>query len=84
MKQTYQIADNNLALSVSSSTLGRNRFGSAAASWLGSLLNAADRGSDFGSSRASLRRTAVTSRLALGRDDVVKGLVELARHFECW
>lgn len=76
---TYQIADNNLALS-SASHFGGSRLGRSTASRPGILLDAANRGSSLGAGRAPLRWASVTSRLALGRDDIVERLIELARH----
>lgn len=77
---TYQIAHEDLAIA-SGRGLGGNWFGRGASGWLRVLLNATDNGtSRLWTVGPSLGCTAVAGRLALGRDDVVKGLVELAGH----
>lgn len=77
---TYQIAHDDLAISVGSGSLGKSRLRSSATSGLGRLLNASDGSSGSGAAgRASLGRAAAAGA-ALRRGDLVERLVELARH----
>lgn len=82
MLVTYEVADNNLTLSMSSGSLGGSLFGSwATTRLLQVLLNTTDRCSGSGTSgRTALTATTAANSTALGRKDLVKRLVELSRH----
>lgn len=81
----YQVANDNLAVTGSSRGLGRGLL-SSSLRLLGVLLNTANGGDSGGTARGTACRVAATTAatsLALGRDDLVKRLVELAGHLGC-
>lgn len=82
-RETYQVADHNLALADSTLRLGRGRL-VVATSGLGALLNTTGRGRLGRASRATAGAAAVVaSSLALVRQNVVERLVKLGRrHLE--
>lgn len=81
--ETYQVADNNFALSeraggLALSTLGGSTTGSGLR-----LVNTTSGRSGSAASGSTLG-AAVASALAAGRDDVVEGLIKLSRHDDGW
>lgn len=80
MFATYQIAHNDLAITVGRSSLGWGRLCAGTACGLGTLL---DTTNGCGRSRASGTAALVgsaASATALGLGDIVESLVELAGH----
>ena len=82
MELAYQIANQDLALTRQSSTLGRCWLTGVARRLL-LLLDATSRGSGSRSvSDSSAARGATLGGIAsLSREDLVEGLIKLARHF---
>ena len=85
---TYQIADHDLALANETGAFSGHRLDSVAGR-LDGLLNATSRcGGSSRATRAAARRAAARG-LALGRDDLVERLINLAGHVDgvdvvCW
>ena len=80
---TYEVADDNLALSVACHGLCRSLLGSSGASLPRILLDTTDGGGGGRTSgRAALAPATAVSSTSLSREDLVKGLVKLARHIE--
>lgn len=75
-----QIADNDLAVTVGSNSLGRGGLYASATGRLGVLLDTTHGRGRVGASSGATGGAATASAAALGRGDVVKGLVELSRH----
>lgn len=78
--RTYQIAHNDLAITVGTDGLGGGGLCASPTDGLGVLLNTTDGCGRVGASNRATRGIATASAAALGRGDVVKGLVELSRH----
>jgi hypothetical protein len=82
--ESYQIADDNLAVTVGGGRLCRNGLCASTASGLRVLLDTSDRRGWGGASSGTARVVATASAAVLGLSDVLKSLVELARHCVCW
>jgi hypothetical protein len=79
--ETYQSAHDDLALSKWCRQADSGAL-SSTSDWLSVLLDASDRGLGGGSlGRAAATTSADTATLAARLGDVLKGLVELGRHF---
>lgn len=81
---TYQVADDNLALSIGTDGLGGNLLVGRALGRPGGLLDTTDGGSGgrATSGGAALTLATAASSATLGRDDLVETLVELSRHVD--
>lgn len=78
---TYEVADNNLALSVTTGSLGGCLFGGSGTRLLQFLLDTTDRRSGGGTTgRTALASATTASSITLGRENLVERLVELSRH----
>lgn len=81
---TYQVADDNLALSIGTDGLGGNLLVGRALRRPGGLLDTTNGGSGdrAASSGATLALATAASSATLSRDDLVETLVELSRHVD--
>ena len=80
---TYKVANDYLALSMAGDCLSRGLLGSCGAGLSRVLLDTTDRRSGSGTSgRTTLASTAIANGTSLSREDLVKRLVELARHVD--
>ena len=80
---TYKVANDYLALSMAGDRLSRGLLGSCGAGLSRVLLDTTDRRSGGGTSgRTTLASTAIANGTSLSREDLVKRLVELARHVD--
>ena len=80
---TYEVADNNLALSMAGDSLRRGLLGSRSAGLSRVLLDTTYGRSGGGTSgRTTLASTAIANGTSLSREDLIKRLVELARHVD--
>lgn len=81
MQNTYHVADHNLALAGQTGSLGWCRL-ALVASRLDSLLDASNGSSGGRAASRTATVRATTGGLALGREDLVERLIELARHVD--
>jgi len=77
---TYQVANNNLALTISTGSLRRRLLSCSITSLLGGLLHASDGSGCSRSTRGPALVPATANSAA--RDDLVQRSIELARHVE--
>ena len=80
LTKTYQIAHDYFAITGGSGPLGPSDLRSPSTGGLRCLLDTADGRSSRGSSGSASLRSATAATLAGIREDLVKGLVDLARH----
>ncbi len=78
---TYQVAHNNLALANEAGNFGGRGLAGVASGGLGVLVDATDRSRLDGVARSRAARYASAACVAaLGRENLIERLVELARH----
>lgn len=80
MFATYQIAHNDLAITVGRSSLGWGRLCAGTACGLGALLDTTNGCSRSRASGTTALVGSAASATALGLGDIVESLVELAGH----